>query len=71
MPFEGGQDVDSRKQTAGVTPAPQDHPFHCRGWPPTRRWAVAPIQRILQLDTFVLPIRNTLVSRTCHLCFIG
>jgi len=49
MPFEGGQDVDSRKQTAGVTPAPQDHPFHCRGWPPTRRWAVAPIQRILQL----------------------
>lgn len=54
MPFKGGQDVDSRKQTAGVTPSPQDHFVYRRRWPPTRCWAVAPIQRILQLGTQAL-----------------
>ncbi len=65
MPFEGGQDVDSRKQTAGVTPSPQDHFVYCRRWPPTRCWAVASIQRILQLGTQPLPRRAAYDTRTC------
>ena len=65
MPFEGCQDVDSRKQTAGVTPAPQDHFVYCRRWPPTRCWAVAPIQRILQLGTQPLLRRTAYDARTC------
>lgn len=64
MPFKGGQDVDSRKQTAGVTPSPQDHFVYRRRWPPTRCWAVAPIQRILQLGTQALLRRATHDTRT-------
>lgn len=65
MPFKGGQDVDSRKQTAGVTPSPQDHFVYRRRWPPTRCWAVAPIQRILQLGTQPLLRRAAHDTRTC------
>ena len=65
MPFKAGQDVDSRKQTAGVTPSPQDHFVYRRRWPPTRCWAVAPIQRVLQLGTRPSLRRTAHDTRTC------